>query len=382
MVDLRLSPVFLLLLLLLGTSAAEQPAPPPPALALSGSGFLGLFFTGAIAQLQELGLANRATPVTGTSGGSLVAMISCLGLTADEAAFVANGVVSHCRARRSCAGSLDGAVRAAVALAVDTVAGPDATQDQKDALVRDRCAGVATAVITRLVPAATEAAAPASAGPSSSTPSHPPSFAGTVAWHVSDFRGAADLAAAGAASSYIPWYSGGAAYTTFRETLAMDGGFEQMLPPCSGSPAGSPCVRVSAVPPGSALMPGLPAPPSDAEIAPGKFGPLPGGMTASAWAAYALVAPGEGVSTLMLQHGREQALAWAREAYPEVVARAAAAGVVAAGAGEQQQQQQQQEAPDAAPTGEAEGASSAASAPSAPEAAGARRKARKLLLLA
>lgn len=374
MLNLRLSLVFLLLLVLVGTSAAaaaQQPTPTPPsaspskgiALALSGSGFLGLFFTGAVAQLQELGLVTRATPVTGTSGGSLVAMMGCLGLSADEAAYVSNGIVSHCRARRSCMGSLDGAVRAAVALAVDTAAGAGATQEQKDALVRDRCAGVVTAVITRLVPAAAGAAAP-----SSST------FSGTVAWHVSDFRDASDFAAAGAASSFIPWVSGSAAYTTFRDTPAMDGGFEEMLPPCSG-PGNLPCVRVSAVPPGSVLMPGLPAPPSDAEIAPGKYGPLPNGMTAAQWAAHALVAPDESMSALMLQHGRQQALAWATAAYPELVAGAAAAAGGAVASGEQQEQPQQQEAAGGA------GQASSASAPLALEAAGTRRKARKLLLL-
>jgi len=405
----RLPPVASLLLALLGASAAiaaaaaqgqapttaRPPLAPPGqgiALALSGSGFLGLFFTGAVAQLQELGLVTRATPVTGTSGGSLVAMTNCLGLSPDQAAFVANGIAAHCRAHRSCAGTLDAAVRAAVALAVDTAAGPGATQEQKDALVRDRCAGVATAVITRLVPTAPPAPAAAAASTAAAAPAPaPPTFSETVAWHVSDFGGAADLAAAGAASSFVPWFSGDAAYTTFRDAPAMDGGFKEMLPPCSqgaeaaaaaaaGGSAPPPCVRLISVPPGSVLMPGLPALPADADIAPGKYGiPLPGGMTSAQWGAYALSAPDEGVGALMLEHGRQQAMAWAREAYPEAVAGAAAAAGGAVAGGEPQEQLLLPLQPlVAAIAGEAP-PTTASDPPAALDAADARRKARKLL---
>jgi hypothetical protein len=348
----RLAPPLLLLLLMLGSTRAAvatspaaaagadertngvlAPASDGVALSFSGSGFLGLFETGVLAQLQELGLASRATPVTGTSGGALVAIASCLNLSPDSAKFVAEALVAHCRPERSCAGGLDRAVRAMLALAVDKAAAEAlvTSDEEKDALVRERCSGVATAVMTRVLarggdPTATTTTA-------NEKDSHSKE---TEAWHVSDFASVADLVGAGASSSYIPFFSGAAGTTAFRGARVMDGGFTEMLPPCS--PSARKCVRVSAVPSGSPVFPGLPAPPADAEIAPGKYSALPLGMTPSQWGAYALATPSEGLEALMLQHGREQALGWAREAYPELMmaggaAAAAAAGEEANGAG-------------------------------------------------
>lgn len=170
-------PLLILLLLMLGSTRAAvatspsaaasadertngvlAPASDGVALAFSGSGFLAMFHTGVLAQIKELGLASRATPVTGTSGGALVAIASCLDLSPDSAAFVAEALVAHCRKERSCAGGLDRAVRAMIALAVDKApAGGDGktplamTEEEKDALWREAartptpflCAGAA-----------------------------------------------------------------------------------------------------------------------------------------------------------------------------------------------------------------------------------------------
>lgn len=300
------------------SSSSPSSSLPPLTLSFSGSGFLALFHAGALAQLQDLGLATRRTPAAGASGGTLVAGISCLGLTSEQSAYVARSLLTYCANRRSCVGDLDRAVRAAVALAVDTAfadaqasGDADAASGSKDAFVQARCSGVGVAYLTKLIARSTSAD-----DGSSTTTSTPRTHERTEAWPVSSFLGRDDFVAAGAASSYIPFFSGSAGFTTFRAAEVMDGGFKEMLPPCppAADNGASTCVRVSAVVAGTAVVPGLPIPSSDAQISPGKYGALPLSLTPESWAGFALSVPGEEAAAAILQHGRDMALAWAQGA--------------------------------------------------------------------
>jgi hypothetical protein len=100
------------------TAAALHPAaaaalvPGGLGVGLSTSGFLGLFFLGALAALERLGIFNpAATPLAGASGGSLVGLSACLGVPTDTALAIARDMTRLCLPRGSCAGFLDAPVR-------------------------------------------------------------------------------------------------------------------------------------------------------------------------------------------------------------------------------------------------------------------------------
>lgn len=337
---------FLLATANLAAAAASQPARPlaPVAadtgLAFSGSGFLGIYFVGVLQALQDLGLVTQSTRVAGTSGGSLVSGISCLGVGRDDALAVATGINDECRGQWSCAGQLDKAVknsmRKAVTLAMVSAGySKTAPQAERDAFVVKRCAGRARFTVSVVDGAQRPMVALKAAEP----------------WFVSDFKGEVDFVNAGAASSFIPVFSGEPAqqrnkgpvwHTLFRGESAVDGGFSTGLPPCV--PGVGACVTVEAVTkdPGAPSMPGMGAPtgPPDppADISPGKFSPLPDGLSRKQWQQHALIAPSDKLAKDMEKHGYEQAVLWACAAHPELMgptgkcvkvgggARAAAAG--------------------------------------------------------
>jgi hypothetical protein len=79
---------------------------------LSTSGFLGMFFIGAIAALERLSIINASTTsVAGASGGSLAGVMICLGVRPEIALAIAHDLMRICLPRRSCAGFLDKVVR-------------------------------------------------------------------------------------------------------------------------------------------------------------------------------------------------------------------------------------------------------------------------------
>jgi len=342
-------------------TAAGGPLAPLAAdtgLAFSGSGFLGIFFVGVLQAFQDLGLVDQSTRVAGTSGGSLVSGVNCLGLGRADALAVATGINDECRGQWSCAGQLDKAVRASMRNAVTIAMVADgrpkaAPQSERDAFVVGRCAGRARFTVSvvdgsgqQRPGAALKAARP---------------------WFVSDFRNEEDFVSAGAASSYIPIFSGGGGeagaaaaprpaprggvgakkggggplpatwHTLFRGQSAVDGGFSAALPPCV--PGVGACVTVEATTkqPGAPGMPGMgpptgpPLPPAD--ISPGKFSPLPGGLTRKQWQQHALIAPRDGLAKDMERHGYEQAVLWACAAHADLMGPVGKCARAAAGAG-------------------------------------------------
>jgi hypothetical protein len=93
-------------------AAALAPGGGGLGLGLSVSGFLGLFFLGAISALERLGIFDSAaTPIAGASGGSLVGMSACLGVPPETALAIARDMTRLCLPRGSCAGFLDAPVR-------------------------------------------------------------------------------------------------------------------------------------------------------------------------------------------------------------------------------------------------------------------------------
>jgi hypothetical protein len=288
-------------------------------LAFSGSGFLGVFHLGVLQALQDLGLATQATRVAGTSGGSLISGMNCLGLGHDDALAVATGINNECRGQWSCAGQLDkavkGAMRKAVTLAMAGAGYPrGASQADRDAFVVKRCAGRARFTVSVVDGAQRAMVALKAAKP----------------WFVSDFKGEDDFVSAGAASSFIPIFSGDPArnklvvwHTLFRGDAAVDGGFSAGLPPCV--PGVGACVTIEAVTkdPGAPGMPGMgpPTGPADppADISPGKFSPLPDGLTRKQWQNHALIAPSDKLARDMERHGADQAVLWACGAYPDLM---------------------------------------------------------------
>lgn len=380
----------------LGPTTTTAPNTPSPkkirAVAFGGSGFLAIFQAAVLDELRLLGLVDRFTPTAGASGGTIIAGASCLGLSHEQTRRVAATIMNHCRTRNSCAGRLDAAVRATARLAVEDAFASALARNETDALVsngslgnfvRLRCLGRGAAYVTRLLvdplpppdsgdkqeeedddafisssAAAAVAAVAATAGKQADTKNTTTAdtdnntnnitiaksprnrghislgrFSRSEAWRVADFSSAEDFVAAGAASAYVPHFSGPRGYTVFRGQPAIDGAFWHMMPPCrafffsekeanstaAAAAAGGPypgCLRVSAVVSGMPVVPGMPLPDADSEISPGKFLPLPLNLTAEQWGAYVLtVPPNDEVSAAIEQHGRASALAWAKAAF-------------------------------------------------------------------
>lgn len=313
---LALVAALVVLLLATGPAAAAAAKPTGPlspvaddtGLAFSGSGFLGAFHLGALQALQDLGLATQQTRVAGTSGGSLISGISCLGLNHKDALDVANSINAECRGEWSCAGQLDravkGAMHRAVTAAMLSAGKPNASQRERDAFVVQRCSGRAKFTVSRV-------------DPSQSAP-----IKSAQAIFVSDFQSEDDFCAAGAASSYIPLFSGlglgqpaarplkAVWWTTFRGQPAIDGGFTSPLPPCVRG-VGT-CVRIRATTKDQKPQP--------AEIYPGAFSPMPDGLNDKTWQQHALIAPRPKIADDMEKHGYEQAVAWACRAHPTLMA--------------------------------------------------------------
>jgi hypothetical protein len=300
--------------------------------------------------LQDLGLATRRTPVSGTSGGALVSGLSCLGVPDKDANRIYKRVDDTCRGQWSCAGQLDATVKSAMRDAVSAAmraAGISATaQVARDAFVRDRCSNVARLTVTKI--------------------NHPAqrrimdALNDVTPLYVTDFKNEEDFVNAGSASAFIPLFSGREAgvpagqgwHSLFRGDAAVDGGFSAPLPPCaSGS---DPCVKVVATTEhlvtGKKVggFPATTAPKAgpaldSADIRPGKYSPLPMGLTYETWQRHALIAPSDAMAAAMQQHGRDQAVAWACDAYPKLMkgqqAACAAAVKGSGGAGAKQQQQ-------------------------------------------
>lgn len=352
-----------LVLLLPSSAVAATPGPlgtvRDAAVTFSGSGFLGVFHLGALQQLQALGL-DLSDGASGTSGGSLVSGLWCLGVPDNAATRLYAWVDDTCKSSWSCAGKLDKVVKQAMQQAVTdamTAAASSSSkqpslnpnnQADRDAFVRQRCANKARFTVSKI------------ARPTQLR--HSEALKDATPVYVTDFTGEADFVDAASASSFIPLFSGREAglpagqtwHTLFRGFAAADGGFSAPLPPCA--PGAALCVKVVATTDdkgksgASMLGSGKAGFALDsADIAPGKYSALPMGLTRDEWQMHALAAPGDALAAAMQQHGRDQALGWACQAFPKLMAgqQQGCAKFVGGGGGVQAPLQQQQQAQQA-----------------------------------
>ncbi|KXZ42156.1 hypothetical protein GPECTOR_194g324 [Gonium pectorale] len=167
------------------------------AISFSGGGFLLPYFIGVAEVLQQLGVLRPggATPVAGSSAGSLIASSLACGLTPDEMYDSFVDSVRDCRANGSYRRLLD-----VVSRQLRDTLPSDAAQ---------RCSGVATVCVTRLFP-------------------HPHPK------RVSSFTSRDDLISALLASCHIPRYFNGELTTQFRGRTAIDGGMTALIPAPAG----------------------------------------------------------------------------------------------------------------------------------------------------
>jgi hypothetical protein len=312
---------------------------------LSGSGFLAFFFIGALAALRDLNLIDQATTsFAGASGGAIVALASTLGCPYETGVrAVADLLVDTCeRTGKSCFGTLDTAVHAALGKALDFVPGPflpvagGGFDAARNATVLARANG-RTYVGVSLAPPSRSALAEqvhrqlrreSARNSSSSGGDAPPLTKADLAlreqraveaaararlsksWVVSEFATVEDGIAAARASSFIPGFSGPRPLTDFRGRAVFDGMLTQPLP-CPENVAY--CLRVSAVPKGEAVM-GITTPIHRADIAPGlstRNGT--GRYSKREWDAFTLSIGRAADRREVERMGYGEAVAWARQ---------------------------------------------------------------------
>jgi hypothetical protein len=268
---------------------------------LSGSGFLAFFFIGVLSALRDLHLIDQgSTKFAGASGGAIIAMASSLGCPYETGVRgLADLLADSCeRTGKSCFGTLDVAVRAALYKALEFVPGPYEFPGDagRNATVLDRVNGRTFVGVSLAPPSRHELSAQvqrqlrresARTGGANGTASAPPppseqSAAALRAreqqaveaavraraskpWLISTFPTVEDGIAAARASSFIPGFSGPRPLTTFRGRAVFDGMLTVPLPCPEGVRY---CLRVSAVPKGEAVM-GITVPIREADIAPG-----------------------------------------------------------------------------------------------------------------
>jgi len=159
--------------------------------------------------LTEMGIMTPDTKMAGASSGSLLSMSLCSGIPADSFVRIVQGLSNDCRTKGNCQGTLG----SMVATAIPGFLPADAYK---------RCSQKSYMSITvgRFPP--------------------PKPVPGIL---VADFTSNQDLAAAGAASSFIPMWSGrGQTTTTFRGMQAYDGFFSNDQPCPPGVKA---CLKIS-----------------------------------------------------------------------------------------------------------------------------------------
>lgn len=166
--------------------------------------------TGAAYLLSELGIITPTTKVAGASSGALLSMALCSGIPPDRFMEITQQLCDACRRQGNCQGRLG----SAVANTIPEILPPDAYQ---------RCHKRAYMSIS-----------------TGAFPPPPPQLR-SPNMIVGEYTSNADMTAAGAASSFIPMWSGGTT-TTFRGMPAFDGFFSNAQP-CP--PDVKACIKIS-----------------------------------------------------------------------------------------------------------------------------------------
>lgn len=320
---------------------------------LSGSGFLAFFFIGVLAAFRDLHLIDQAhTKFAGASGGAIIAMASSLGCPYETGVRgIADLLADSCdRTGKSCFGTLDVAVRAALYKALDYVPGPWEAPGEagRNLTVLDRVNGRTFVGVSLAPPSRNDLVAQvqrqlrresaraswagSNNGTASSTSSPLPPSEQTAAalqrrreqqaveaalraraskpWLISEFPTVEDGIAAARASSFIPGFSGPRPLTTYRGRAVYDGMMTDPLPCPSGVTY---CLRVSAVPKGEAVM-GITVPIRNADVAPGwSTNNGTGRYSKRDWDAFTLSIKRADDRREIERMGYREAVAWARQ---------------------------------------------------------------------
>ncbi|KNC78636.1 hypothetical protein SARC_08944 [Sphaeroforma arctica JP610] len=190
------------------------------AVGFSGSGFYIYYHFGVVRKLRESGLVVPGqTSMAGTSGGSYIAALNCLGVEGDDVEKAFDSQIALC-SEKSCEGRLD---NVASKILESLVPGGDAWEKCKDLV------GVHITVGEDVRFAECD-----------SQPS--------TGLTVTEFTSRSDLISALRASSFVSGKSKtDACATPFRSMHARDGGYSKELP-CPEGLEGNNCLRVAVVP--------------------------------------------------------------------------------------------------------------------------------------
>lgn len=351
----------------------------PVGIGLSGAGFLIFFLLGCLSSLEEGGVIRRGpgvpaealTPLAGSSAGSILSIVSCLGVSYDVVYREATRLADYCEAHNDCALSLDVELKRTLRAALEGVS-KDPRLGGSDAVAAavERCRGKAFVNLSVFAPektsdkaadeeddnnknnrkkknnsghsrnstrrsndnalseiglqyrpgavlcAAMALSAKAQLALLGATQGLIPRGFGLhpEPWLVSDWRSADDAIDAVAASSFNLLLSGLSPTTSFRgRPLVADGIYTVPLPAPPLEVAAR-SIRIASVPEGYAMAPGSP-PIRGADIWPGaRTGDgLLAGLTVEEWLCHGLVVADRETRRAMYELGRREAQLYLQE---------------------------------------------------------------------